>query len=205
MDVHAPLNTRTKIPGKTVNRLLPVDVVAAKRRRRQLERRWKNTKSEFDRVAYTAACHKTNTLITKSLRDYFAGKINDAGQNVRRRWSVIRALLDSTLPSELLSKTESETLCNSFHDFFYNKINNIKQSIVSRLAGRSRDPLESDAPYVGTVLTDLKPVSVDEVQQLISSMDVFPTGLLKSCVDTFAPLIARLARLSFDGSFSVEV
>ena len=57
---------------------------------------------------------------------------------------------------------------------------------------------------MGTVLSDLKPVSVDEVKQLISSMpaksspmDVFPTSLLKSCVDTLAPLIARLARLSF--------
>ena len=58
---------------------------------------------------------------------------------------------------------------------------------------------------MGTVLSELKPVSVDEVKQLISSMpaksspmDVFPTSLQKSCVDTFAPLIARLARLSFN-------
>ena len=78
--------------------------------------------------------------------------------------------MHSKPPSELLSKSESETLCNSFLDFFNNKIDNIKQVIVSRLAGRSRDPLESDAPYVDTVLSDLKPVSVDEVKQLISSM-----------------------------------
>ena len=61
LDDHAPLKTRTKIPGKTVNRHLPPNVVTDKKRRRQLERRWKNTKSESDRVAYRTACHKTNT------------------------------------------------------------------------------------------------------------------------------------------------
>ena len=89
---------------------------------------------------------------------------------MRCRWSAIRDLLHSKPTSELLSKLESDTFHNSFLDFFNNKIDNIKQSIVSRLAGRSRDPLESDAPYVDTVLSDLKPVSVDEVRQLISSM-----------------------------------
>ena len=88
LDVHAPLSTQTKIPGKTVNRHLPPDVVAAKRRRRQLERRWKNTKSESDRVAYMTVCRKTNTLITNSLRDYFAGKINEAQSE--RASSVVR-------------------------------------------------------------------------------------------------------------------
>ena len=55
-----------------------------------------------------------------------------------------------------------------------------------------------------TALVDFGAVSVKEVKKLMNSMsnkssplDVLPTSLLKSCVDVFAPVIARMANLSF--------
>jgi len=58
-------------------------------------------------------------------------------------------------------------------------------------------------------LNHLPPPTVEEVTKLIDSMpakssplDVIPTSLLKSCCDVFAPLITRLAELSFsEGTF----
>ena len=87
----------------------------------------------------------------------------------------------------------------------------IKESIRSAL---SRVPLIGpplvDVVYSGPHLTIFGEVSVKEVKSLINSMsikssplDVLPTSLLKSCVDVFAPVIARLANLSFtSGKFT---
>jgi len=71
------------------------------------------------------------------------------------------------------------------------------------------DATVSDAVFTGVQLTTLTPPSIDEVAKLISSMpaksspmDAFPTSVMKSCIEVFSPLIARLAALSFsDGVF----
>jgi hypothetical protein len=63
--------------------------------------------------------------------------------------------------------------------------------------------------FSGKSVDVLQPASVDEVRKLICSMpaksspmDRIPTSIIKSCVDVFAPLITRLASLSFgDGAF----
>lgn len=102
-------------------------------------------------------------------------------------------------------------MCSSILDFFKTNINKIKESIAFRLEGRPRDPLSIDVSNVRTVLSDLKPVNVEEVKRLVSSMpaksspmDVFPTSLLKLCVDIF---IYRLtpAAVFRGGMFFIEV
>ena len=58
-------------------------------------------------------------------------------------------------------------------------------------------------------IQNVRTVAVEEVKRLIVSMpaktsplDILPTKLLKSCVDTFAPIIAHLVNLSFqEGRF----
>jgi hypothetical protein len=58
--------------------------------------------------------------------------------------------------------------------------------------------------FVGEPLATLVPPSADEVAKFIRSMpaksspvDAIPTSIIKSCVDVFSPLIARLIALSF--------
>ena len=77
------------------------------------------------------------------------------------------------------------------------------------LASGRLDPLWHDHAHVGPDFAELDPPSIDDVKKILgsipgksSSMDALPTALLKSCADVFAPLIARLAALSFcDGQF----
>ena len=59
------------------------------------------------------------------------------------------------------------------------------------------------------MFADIQSPSVDEICKLISSMPAkssplgnIPTSVIKNCVGTFAPLIARLVSLSFkEGKF----
>jgi len=103
----------------------------------------------------------------------------------------------------------SRERCQRYADHFASKIAIIKSAILQQLNGCASDATVSDAVFTGVQLTTLTPPSIDEVAKLISSMpaksspmDAFPTSVMKSCVEVFSPLIARLAALSFnDGVF----
>ena len=70
-------------------------------------------------------------------------------------------------------------------------------------------PMQYDRPFVGLPFDDIQPPSIDEVRKLITSMpgksspvDHIPTFVIKSCVDVFAALIAKLA--FSEGKFSMR-
>ena len=63
LDNLAPMRRMTKRCGKPSNRWLCSEAGAARRNRRQLERRYRRTHSEAARQSYSAACRNTNQLI----------------------------------------------------------------------------------------------------------------------------------------------
>jgi len=85
----------------------------------------------------------------------------------------------------------------------------VKATIKSSLANKLCDvsPLQSDIKYTSKLPTYLQPPSADEVCRLIRKMPaklsvMDSISVIKSSVDLFAPLIARLATLSFtEGTF----
>ena len=91
LDTLAPLQSRTKRSGKTNSRWLSEAAVAAKRKRRQLECRWKRTQLESDRVAYRAACRVANS----SRSAFYNDRLTVASGDQRTVWRVAKELLHS--------------------------------------------------------------------------------------------------------------
>ena len=213
LERHCPLRKRTKFASaRRDSRWLNDEANEAKRERRRLERRWKATKSESDRITYRKYCRIANKKITNAREQFYKDRIKAAESDPRRRWSEIRNVLHKTSSTEVLPPDECQQRCDRFIEFFVNKVRVAKQAVsekVNGLIGGRVDPLYQDKAHVGQALTDLNPPTVDEVKKMLSSisakssnMDAIPTSLLKSCPDVFAPLIARLAALSFrDGMF----
>ena len=213
----ANLNTkRLKSPQRTnqyrnirkAKNWLSPDAIEAKKRRRRLERRWKASNAEPDRLAYRAACSTTNKLITHSRAASNLKCINEASSYPKRLWGTIKSLLHSSPPSEQLSPSVSQPLANSLASFFLQKILTLKNSISSKLHG-SPSPFDFGQPHQDELLSNFTPVTPTEVTQLLHSMsnkssplDYVPTSLLKSCADTFSIIISHLANLSFkQGTF----
>ena len=89
--------------------------------------------------------------------------------------------------------------------FFTDKIDRILSSVKSVVNSATESGQFASRPSSGSPLTVFDTVPLDEVLKLIhelpnksSPRDVLPTCLLKSCADVIAPLISRLANLSFD-------
>ena len=203
LDKLASLKTGRRSGLRRARNWLSPEAIEAKKQRRRLERRWKASNAEPDRLSYRAACSSTNKLINKSRAASNVECINEASKNPKRLWSTIKSLLHSSPPSEQLSPCISQPLANSLATFFCQKIVALKESISLKLRA-SPSPFDFDQPHSNELLSDFTPVTPAEVSKLLQSMsnkssqlDYIPTSLVKSCSDTFFILISHLANLSF--------
>ena len=168
-DEVAPLKTGHRTgPRKAKNWLSP-EAVDAKKQRRRLERRWKASNAEPDRLAYRAACSSANKQTSFAAANL--ERINEASKNPKRLWTTIKSILHSSPPNEQLSPPISQSLANSLASFFHQKIVSLKDSIALKLHG-TPTPFDFDLPHSGEVLSDFSPVTPGEVSQLLKSIDV---------------------------------
>ena len=169
LDKVAPLKTGHRTGHRKAKNWLSPEAVDAKKRRRRLERRWKASNAEPDRLAYRAACSSANELITTSFAASNLERVNKASKipNVFGRPS--NPYYIHLLPNEQLSPPISQSLANSLASFFYQKIVSLKDSIALKLQG-SPTPFDFDLPHSGEVLSEFTPVTPAEVSQLLRSM-----------------------------------
>ena len=164
---------------------------------------------EADRVTYRAACRAANTEINASRTAFYHNRLLEADGDQRAIWRVTTESPHSDDRSPDIGAMEAKRLSYEFTHFFGQKLKKIADDIRIRLSNASdyyRHPTSRQIPSSLDVLNE---VSVDEVTRMIkamppktSSMDYLPISLLKSSVEVMAPLIARLANLSFrDGVF----
>ena len=208
LDRVAPLKTSRRRPSKPITKFLSPAAKSAKRKRRRLERTWKSTKLESDRVAYQRSCRTANRLINESRRNFMRDQLADSTDS-KQRWQSVKNMLHSNSSEKILSTDECAGLCTTFSNYFVNKINNLKLSILGKLNKFTVAPQFPEQPYSGPQLENLSPVAPDEVKKLLSGiipskscpLDFIPTSLIKSCSDVFSELISRLANLSFTEGF----
>ena len=110
LDEVAPIRTRLRRPPKAVTKWLSDDAIEAKRHRRRLERRWNETRSDTDRIAYRRACRHANKLINSSRKEYFRSQLSSAVDS-RDRWRIAKSLLHSVKTVHERSTDELKQLC----------------------------------------------------------------------------------------------
>ena len=83
LDELAPLKTRHRSGPRHSKNWLSSAAVEAKKLRRRLERHWKSSNEESDRIAYRASCRSANALITESRIAANLERINEASKDQR--------------------------------------------------------------------------------------------------------------------------
>jgi len=142
-------------------------------------------------VAQTAA----RAAITDSRSNDIRKRFDDA------TWHVAGDVLHRGKRSTY-SDDECRKLVTGFSAFFDDKLSRIRQSI-STFTGRI--PSQCARTRVGHKLSTFATVTAGEVHKVLltssqksSPLDVLPAALLRASVDVFAPVLARMANLSFD-------
>ena len=206
LDKVAPVRKSTRIRrSQPCDDFLSDAAITAKRERRRLERLWKRTNEENNRIEYRAACRTANNLINESRTNFLSNRINAVSNSCKDKWKHFNNILHTNSSKISLGLSENPaTFCNKLASFFTNKILKLNASNLNFLSGLSSDPFAYDLPSAGLPLDTFTPVTPAEVIELISSLqikyspvDPFPSSIIKSCSKSFSIIISNLANYSF--------
>ena len=197
---HAPVQTRTI----TVRPKVPWfsgDIKMAKQKRRQLERKWRQSRLTIYRDLFKEQRRHVNQLISSAKSTYYTAKITEAASDHKQLYNVVNALLikpEGSLPDG----GSLEQLANRFSVFFQEKVMLIQDNLILKADPNYVPP--DDSP--GTVDNKLRiflPATEDEVRRLINkspskscALDPVPTWFMKEYLDCLLPSITNIVNLS---------
>ena len=195
LEVHAPLIQRTITPRQNAP-WYTEEIRNSKRKRRSLERKWRHSKSDVDKVQYRNQC----AILAKQLSDtkavYYSTKIHDCAGNPKLLHKLTDKLIVGQHQHQLPSSDDDVHLANKFSHFFDDKINVI----------RNRFQLNSSAleeSFSGENLENIRPATDEEVKALILSysnksceLDPISTWLLKICINELLPILTAVINSS---------
>ena len=194
LDNHAPIVCKIITVRKNAlwydNTLL-----SAKRLRRKLERKWRETKSISDYREYRNQSIAVNKNLEIARIKHYNNEICQQQGNSKVIFSVAKKLTGDNSDSILPHHTDSATLANRFSAFFHDKIQTIKANIVIDTS----IPPPTKLRYTGPMLAAFQPVTTIEVRKLILStpnkscdLDPIPTTLVKQCCAELLSIITNI-------------
>jgi hypothetical protein len=134
LDELAPAKLVNKRQGSHSDSWLSKEAVNAQCHRSSVERRYRRTMAEPDRIAYRTACRATNKIISQSRRSLITNRLKAATGDSRQRWRITNELLHKNeRPCSKADSVDNKSMCLKFSDYFINKLSIICQTISDRL------------------------------------------------------------------------
>ena len=207
VDEHAPLVTRQVVIRPDTS-WYTREIGNEKRKRRQLERRWRRTGSNIDRQCFQVQRSKVNALIIQAKCAEYRERIASA-TSTKELFKITNNLLHKKKVSVLPSHESTKGLADKFIQYFSDKITAIRDSLYSdKHDTESPTPLSDPSnAFEGVPLCELPPATEDEIAKIIRSsptkscsLDPLPTWLLKDCLDVLLPVVTEIVNLSMTNS-----
>ena len=188
LDKYAPLKTVTVKPC-TSNPWFTSNLRSEKGIKRQLERTWRKTRNESDKLAYKKQCHLDlyYSKVKKAQSDYFSSLFK-SNSNTKELWHSIDKLFNRS--SSSLSNSSSNHSADQLCIYFVDKIKTLRLKLP--LIDLNPLSLPDKSP---PIFSSFKLLSVDEIKQLILSspkstclLDPVPS-ILFCCLIALIPLL----------------
>ena len=178
---------------------LDVDIVDARRTRRQLERKWRKDPIELNRQLYRTQSILVTSKIMQAKLAYNRCRIENSSN--KDLFRIADELLGKKCSPLLPEHTDKAKLVGDFGHFFSSKIKNIREAL-DKNASRYQPPIAN--PGIPQLAT-FEPTSIEEVKKLIMSLpsksctlDPIPTWLLKRCLVPLLPVLVSIVNKSLE-------
>ena len=167
--------------------------------RRRLERTWKVSRSEAEKIPYLAQCKKCAQLVTSKRSKYYSDLISKCEGDQHSLFKIVSTVLDKRKTSGTLPQHENpEILANKFNDFYSNKVLQIRNKIPP-----SNLTCDYRKNFQGTVMDSFIPTTVNELRLVIKdwgiktcTLDPLPRALLKDVIEDLLPYMCDLVNKS---------
>ena len=198
LDRLAPLKTKT-IPSDSQPDWMDAEYREERALRRRLERTWKDSRVQGDKLAYIAQQKKCAKLVTTKREQYLSDIIGKCENDQRALRNIVNTVLDKRKTTVKLPQcNDHKTLANKFNNFYSNKVQQIRDNIES-------SNLEKDfrQNFSGLTMQSLMPTTVDELRGILkdmgiktSSQDPLPGSLCKDIIEDLLPYFCDLVNKS---------
>ena len=154
--------------------------------RRRLERVWKASCANTDKVPYVAQRKLCAKLVISEHTKYFSDMISKCEGDQHALFKIVSTVMDKQKSSGVLPQCDdSKMLANKFNNFYSNKVLQIRNKIKpSKLACDYRQN------FNGVVMESVMPTTVDELRKIIHEMgiktsyhDTLPGSLFKDIIE----------------------
>ena len=201
IDILAPVKSRIIVIGP--NALwYNEDSGNEKRKRCRLERRWRSSRLESDRLSDVEQCSVVNTMLYKAKEFYYSSVIQDNAHDTRLLFRSMDKLLHRQTENHYPSADNDQQLANAFADSFTSKIERIREDLVLRKSGLG------DSPGLAKLacrsrFSEFDLVTDEDVLKLIRGstikaceLDSLPATIMRSCYWALVPVFKTVINLS---------
>ena len=196
LERHAPSATRL-VRDRPSAPWLSEDIRDSRRRRRAAERLWRETGLTVHRELFVLQRKAVKSAVESAKRHYVTDKIV-SGTSSKQLFLACSELQGKSRTMPLPSEVPHSELPQRFCDFFQEKIRLIRAELDSC----NCDP-PTFAEYTGRLLSQFRPVTQQEVRDLIMRspakccvLDPVPTSLVKLCIDDLVPSVTGIINAS---------
>ena len=204
LDRHAPLKTRIR-KVSSESPWFNDDTREARKKCRQLERRWRRNKLEVHRQAYINERLKLKKMTRQAKKLYYSSKIQETFSDQKKLFGIVNELLHKPKVAVLPSRDSDKELANNFSNFFYQKIDTIRKSFFNHADSCAH--VESQT--IACKLSSFVSTDECEIRNIIMksplkscNLDPIPTSLIKQNIHVFVPIFTKIVNMSLSsGSF----
>ena len=202
LDKHAPVH-ECKTPQHVNKGFINSEILAAKRRKRKLEREWRKDNSAINRSRYRAAVNHFNHLVECAKTKHYSDMVRENEDNPKALWNSIKKVLHRSPKMVLPDYTTMNSLVNTFGRYFADKIVKLRSGLLST---------DADPPVSGfykNKFVSFRTMSEEEVLKIIKStpnkscdLDPIPISLVLECISVLLTPITNIVNYSLqEGSF----
>ena len=130
LDKHAPEH-ECKTPQHVNKGFINSEILAAKRRKRKLEREWRKDNSAINRSRYRVAVNHFNHLVECAKTKHYSDMVRENEDNPKTLWNSIKKVLHRSPKMVLPDYTTMNSLVNTFGRYFADKIAKLRSGLLS--------------------------------------------------------------------------
>jgi len=189
------------LKGEVKKQWYDTDIHEARKKRRQLERKYRKTKLEIHRQMFKDQSQAVVALINQSKTVFFQQKLESA--NSKDTFKLVKGLLQPNMEAALPSSSSDQALADNFVTYFRDKVQTIRNGLdeQNQTPHHDNEAMTTQAPALSCFMQQ----TADSLAKIIQgcapkscSLDPMPTTLMKNehVLDAVIPSLTALINKS---------
>ena len=210
LDEYAPEQTKV-ITVRNKHQGFSLDIRTEKKKRRQLERRWRRSKSAIDREEFIKQKEKVKQMLEDSDTEFYSNLVMENSGNSKILFNTLNKMLRKKNESQLPPHDSALQLADEFMEYFIAKIEKIQDFIDQTIAANDHECDYVEELKFKTPMSAFSMLSEANVSDLIikspatfCDLDPVPTWIFGRCQEIIVKIMTQIINKSLRSAVMPE-